>query len=406
MPGADDPVCYALVVPRFEPFNGVRYNPDRVDLDAVVAPPYDVIGPDERAQLEARSPYNAVHVELARDEPGHDRYLVAQRRLEQWLAEGVLGRDAEPGFYVYRMGFRDASRRPRQTSGVIGALELSPAAAGEVLPHERTMGKPKDDRLNLLRACRTNLSPIWCLSLAPGLSELCAPTTPPVARCTDDEGVHHRLWQITEPAILEAVSAVVASAPAVMADGHHRYETALAYRDERRGAGTGPGDHDLLMAYMVELSEEQLAVRPIHRLVSGLPAGFDLVEAVSEVFEPVAAPDSAVSERMADAGALALVTSSQTWLLRPRLPAPAGPDSALLEAALEALPPHDLAFHHSIDTVTAMVEKGEADAAFLLRPVTVRQIEATARAGELMPEKTTFFSPKLRTGMVFRRLAG
>lgn len=392
------------MVPRFEPFNGVRYNTERVELADVVAPPYDVVGPDERARLEARSPYNAIHVELSRDEEAADRYASAQRRFDEWLATAALVTDPEPSFYVYRMGFHENSGRPRQTSGVIGALGLSPSSAGEVLPHERTMGKPKDDRLNLLRSCRANLSPVWCLSLASGLSELCQPSTPPVARCTDDEGVHHRLWRITEPGLLHAVSSVVASAPVVMADGHHRYETALAYQEERRAAGDGAGDHDLLMAYVVELSEEQVAVRPIHRLVAELPTDFDLVSAVSQSFEVFAAPDTALAERMADAGALALVTPGHSWLLRPRFPAPPGPDSAVLDAALAVLPAHTLSFHHSIDRVVAMVEKGEAQAGFLLRPVGVAEIQATARAGELMPEKTTFFSPKLRTGMVFRRL--
>ena len=153
-------------MPGFEPFAGIRYDGEKVALDKVVAPPYDVIGPDERHHLEERSPYNVVHIDLARDEPERDRYTAARCRFDDWLAAQVLVADLEPAFYVYRMGYHDPDGRPRQTSGVIGALELSVPGEGDVLPHERTIPKPKDDRLNLLRACRANLSPIWVLSLA------------------------------------------------------------------------------------------------------------------------------------------------------------------------------------------------------------------------------------------------
>ena len=272
-------------MPRFEPFAGVRYDPTRVDLDDVIAPPYDVIGPDERARLEARSPWNVVRIDLSEPEGGRDRYDNACHLFYEWLDQGVLVADEEPSFYVYRMGFHDEQGRPRQTAGVIGALELSVPGQGDVLPHERTMSKPKDDRLNLMRACRANLSPVWGLSLAMGLSSLCELPGPPVARGTDEEGVHHRLWRISQPGVVEAIASAVASSPVVIADGHHRYETALAYRDEQRAAGSGAGPHDLLMAYIVELSDEQLTVRPIHRLVSGLPAGVDLVDALSPYFD-------------------------------------------------------------------------------------------------------------------------
>src|SRR5947209_16102644 len=250
-------------MPRFEPFAGIRYDADAVELDRVVAPPYDVIGPEERHALEQRDVHNVVHIDLPRDEPGRDRYTAAGCRLDEWLAEHVLLQDDEPSFYVYRMGYHDADGRPRQTSGVIGALELSVPGEGDVLPHERTMSKPKDDRLNLLRACRTNLSAIWVLSLADGLSALCELPGPPDARCTDDEGTHHRLWRITQPGIVSALADAVASAPVVIADGYHRYETALAFRDERRAASAGPGAHDQIMAFAVELAEEQLSIRPI-----------------------------------------------------------------------------------------------------------------------------------------------
>jgi uncharacterized protein (DUF1015 family) len=394
-------------VPRFEPFAGIRYNPDVVALDRVVAPPYDVIGPEEHDRLEHRSPHNVVHLDLPRDEPGRDRYTAAGCRLDDWLASEILLTDDDPAFYVYRMGYHDADGRPRQTSGVIGALELSVPGEGDVLPHERTMSKPKDDRLNLMRACRANLSAIWVLSLAEGLSALAELPGPPDARCTDDEGVHHRLWRITQPGVVAAIGDAVGSAPVVIADGHHRYETALAYRDEERAAGAGTGAHDLIMAYAVELADEQLSIRPIHRLLTGLAPDADLLGALSEAFEPFDAgpPTPSLPARMADAGALALVLPGQSWLLKPRDNDRDRSDADRLDVVLTSLPEHELSYQHGADNVLALVDKGEADAGILLRAVSVSQMEAAARAGRRLPEKTTFFYPKPVTGLVFRRFS-
>ena len=395
-------------MPRFEPFRGLRYDPERVDLSDVMAPPYDVIDEEERSLLEAKSPYNAVRVELPRDATGHDRYEEARCLLEQWRQEGVVTIDEEPSFYVYRMGFIDTGGRARQTSGVIGALGLE-AAGGDVLPHEHTTAKPKDDRLNLLRSCRANLSPIWGLSLSEGLSGLCELPGPPDSRATDDQGVHHRLWRVHQSGVVQAISEAVAATPVMIADGHHRYETGLAYRDEQRAAGAGEGAHDLIMALIVELADDQLAVRPIHRLLRGTPPADELLAAWQEHFDPfeTGPADETLDARMADAEALALVTSEGTWLLRPKdgaFPGVTDLDSARLERALHAVPGAETTFQHGTDTVIGAVAKGDADAAVLLRPASVAAIAATARAREKMPPKTTFFHPKPRTGIVFRPL--
>jgi uncharacterized protein (DUF1015 family) len=395
-------------VPRFEPFAGVRYDLDRVDLDDVVAPPYDVIGPDAQAALETRSPYNVVRVDLPREEGGQDRYATARRLFDEWLAAGVLRTDPEPGFYAYRMGYHDPDGNSRQIVGVLGALEVSAPGEGDVLPHEETQHKVRDDRLRLLRACRADLSPVWGLSTAEGLSDLAtgAPGAP-VARCTDEEGVHHRLWRLTQPAVVEAIAATVGSAPVVIADGHHRYATALAHRDEVRAAGGLSGGEDLLLALVCELADGQASVRPIHRLVAGLPEDFDVVAAVEPFFEATAAASVAtLPEEMAERGGLGLVLrADRACVLVPRAGDDPPPDAALLDDALATLPHHTLAFDHSLDSVVASVASGQASAGVLLRPVDVRQIAATARAGRRMPTKTTFFHPKPRTGMVFRRLA-
>jgi uncharacterized protein (DUF1015 family) len=274
----------------------------------------------------------------------------------------------------------------------------------------------RDDRLSLLEACRADLSPVWGLSTAEGLTALATATPgPPAARYTDEEGVHHRLWRLTQPGVVEAVAAIVGSAPVVIADGHHRYETALAHRDRRRAARGRPGgDEDLLLALVCELADGQAGVRPIHRVLSGLPDGFDLLGALEPFFEaaPTDAAPTDLPGRMAEAGALGLLLASgEARLLVPRSRPGDGteqdgappPDAALLDRALATLPAHSLAFDHSLESVAAQVLSGKAQAGVLLRPVAVTQIASTARAGRRMPTKTTFFHPKPRTGMVFRR---
>ena len=402
-------------MPRFEPFAGLRYHAD-IDLDAVTAPPYDVIDEQERVALAARTGYNAVRVDLPVDgegEPGEDRYAIAARFLAEFVADGVLVHDDEPALYVYRMGHRDEAGAPRQTTGVIGALGIESPGEGDVLPHEQTTPKAASDRLELLRATAANLSPIWGLSLGDGLSALCETVAgaPPDGRCTDPEGVHHRLWRVTSPALVEQLAAVVAGAPVVIADGHHRYETSRAYRDERR-ADDGAGPWDLTMALVVELTEDELAVRPIHRLLDGLTGDRDPVAALGSHFDVVdgGAADATLPTRMADAGALAMVLpDGRAHLLRPRSGAfpddlPDLDSSRLQHALADSLPDVTVRYQHGVDRSLAAVAAGSADAAVLLRPATVAQITETAHRRERMPPKTTYFYPKPRTGMVFRPL--
>jgi uncharacterized protein (DUF1015 family) len=383
-------------------------------MDDVIAPPYDVISPEEQQALEGRSPYNSVRLELPRGEPGLDRYAAAARLLAQWRAEGVVVRNGVPAFYGYRMKFTDDERHPRQSVGVVGALGLEPPAPGGILPHERTTPKAKSDRLQLLRATRANLSPIWGLSLATGLSDLLvAPETAPV-QAVDDDSVTHELWPITDAKQVTDITEAVASAPVVIADGHHRFETALTYQQERRTAAGGhAGPFDLVMAFVVELVEEQLSVRATHRLINGLPRDFDLEGTISTEFEVLATdpPDVTMGSRMQQAGALALLTAHGTWLLIPRTGTspssdPEDVDSMRLEPGLAKLPPHEVTYQPDWDLAAAAVAKGAAQAAILLKPPTVRQIAETGHGGKRMPPKTTYFWPKPRTGLVFREVGG
>lgn len=401
------PVCHDVRVPRFEPFRGLRYDSSK-SLADVTAPPYDVIDDRQRATLAAE-PLNAVRIDLPIDEDGEDRYDVACRLLHEWQDEDVLVTDEVPTFTVYRMTFTDEAGTIRKTTGVIGALELWPPGAGEILPHEQTTKKAKSDRLDMLRSCRANLSAIWGLSMASGLSDLLPTETDPDADWVDPDGVQHTVWFVRDADRNGRIAAHVLGSPIVIADGHHRYETSLQYRDERR-VTDGPGTPaDLTMCYVVELVEDELTVQPIHRLLSGFPAGTDLPSLLGDRFEvrehEPFGPDAV--DRLVSAGGLGLVTDAGTYLCVPRDGA-FGPDVDLdtvrLEQALAELPDHEIRYQHGVANVTEAVADGEAQAAVLMRPATVPQIQAIAHGGERMPPKTTFFAPKPATGIVFRPL--
>jgi uncharacterized protein (DUF1015 family) len=398
-------------MPRFEPFRGLRYQPDMAPLAQVIAPPYDVITPTERVHLASRHQANSVLVELPEADlrGGRDRYTVATDLFTHWQGEGIIVAEGVPSLYPYRM----TDAEGRTSTGVIGALGLAePGAESDILPHEQTMPKPKSDRLDLLRATHANLSPIWGLSMAAGVTATFDPTDDePVTDVYDDDGVRHQLWVLSDPDAVEAVAAAVATAPVVLADGHHRYETARAYQAECRAAnGDRPGPYDLVMALVVELAEEQLHVGAIHRTVSGLPEGFDLVDALTRWFDVVRAgpADERTLGALSESNSMALVTGGNAYLLLPHpdLDATVGNDldSSLIAAVLERLPAHEVTHRHSVGEATEALRDGDGQAAFLLRPVTVKQIDEWANERRRMPPKTTYFSPKPRTGMVFRSL--
>lgn len=409
-------MCYARAMARLDPFTAIRYDPSRVRADDVVSPPYDVVGPTERARLAARSPYNAIHVELPEpsEAEGLDRYQHAARLVNAWLDEGVLGRDADPAFHLYQMTFDDELGRRRVTTGLLGALGIDPDGTGQVLPHEQTIPKDRHDRLSLLRATRANLSPIWGLSLAKGLTAACLSaletSAGPGWRATDDDGVVHETFPVTDPDVIGAITALAASAPVLIADGHHRYETACAYAAECRASnGDRPGGHDLVLALVVELAEEELSVRAIHRLVRGVDAA-ELPGQLAPFFvvEPVSGDPDGLPGLMAESGALGLVTRAGNFLLAPLPELEAATeddlDSSRLNVVLAALGEHELVYQPGAREVVAAVEGGRADAGFLVRPVTVAQIARVAHGGRRMQPKSTFFHPKPRTGMAFRPL--
>jgi uncharacterized protein (DUF1015 family) len=425
--------CKATGVPRFTAFNGVRFRETEALRD-LTAPPYDVLDADDRASLLARHRHNIAHIDL----PNGD-YASAALTMRQWLGRARAGDAVTPATTVtpaatvtpatggpgdnatpstntplciddvptltrYTMTATDEDGRRHVTRGVIGALELMEPGTGDVLPHERTTPKDVTDRLELTRATQANLSPVWGLSMATGVGTVIANAP---ARShhwwTDDDGVRHDVEVIADDTSLSAICTAIEAAPVVIADGHHRYQVSRTYAAQRQ-AIDGAGPWDLTMCFVVELSPEQLTVHAIHRLVAGLS---DPVAQLSPWFEVVGQVDQWSSDVGVEHNALGLMmaTDDRITLLRPRPEAFSGVadlDSARIALACERLGA-TITYHHSPRRLRDMV-RGSQHVGILLRPVRVDQIVDLAAARGLMPPKSTFFSPKPRTGVVMRLL--
>lgn len=393
-------------MPRIAPFPAIRYAPG-TDLQLVIAPPYDVLSESDVSELAALDPHNIVHVDVPTG--GDDRYDVAARTLSQWLADRVLVRDDAPSLTIYRMAFTDATGAARTIVGVLCGLEVVDLDAGGVLPHERTTPKAVTDRLDLTRATATNLSPVWGLSLASGLTAALAEPGEPVGEMVA-EGVVHTVERVSDPARIAAITDVLAADDVLIADGHHRYSISRTYRDEVRAAtGRDDTDAEFTLTFVNELVADQLSIEAIHRVYTGttieqlradLAGSFDL--------EPAPEPSPSLLARMVDLGRLVLLAPDGTaeWLV-PRPGAFDGVralDGAYLEHALAASTA-EVSYQHGLDEMVALVGSGTVAAGILIRPTSLEEIQRTAREGLLMPPKSTFFTPKLRTGLVVRPTA-
>ena len=390
-------------MPRFEPFNAIHY-PASADFDAVIAPPYDVLSDADVAGLQTRDPHNIVWVDVPTG--GDDRYQQAALTLRRWLSAGVLVHDEVPSFTIYRMRFTDATGTARDIAGVLGGLEVVDEGAGGVLPHERTTPKAKTDRLDLTRATACNTSPVWGLSLASGLTQALQAPGEPLGSLVVD-GVEHLVERVTDPARIAEISRIIGSDDVLIADGHHRYGISRSYRDEVRAA-TGRTDTaaELVLTFVNELVADQLSIEAIHRLYDDVSLD-QLRDDLGSCFdfEPAEAPTPATLSRMVELGRLLLMApdGSAEWLV----PKPGAfddvrdIDGAWLEKALERSAAQ-VSYQHGLDEMRAAVASGKHVAGVLIRPTSLDEIMRTAREGLLMPPKSTFFTPKLRTGLVIR----
>ncbi len=434
-------------MPDLRPFRALRYESSRVrDLAAVVAPPYDVIDPEMRARLVARDPANVVRLDMPVEELGDgpdDRYRRAARTLAAWRSDGTLRKDPQPSIYVYEQRYLvPGTERERTQRGFFARLRLEPYGPDSgVLPHERTLSGPKEDRYKLLRATGVNTSPVVVLfdDISGSTEDRLAAVAggPPDLDISDDDGVCHRMWSLPAsgdgPASIVAGSLLEAggAAPVTIADGHHRYETALRYRDERRMSRSCDEDppFDYVLALMLEATRQELTVLPTHRLVRRIGSGGaeHLLARAPELFdiEPIESSDAMKAaltggDAAGGRGRFGLWTRAGGAILTARRDAfapflPAGGvavrslDVTLLATALDRLAGIDadavadgtVGYTKSAEDAIAAVDTGSgADAAFLLEPTPVVSIEAVAREGDVMPQKSTYFYPKALTGLV------
>lgn len=425
---------------EFVPFHGLRYDCAKVNLSDVLAPPYDVVKGTMRDDLLAKSPYNIIEVELP---VGDDdaKYDQAAQTLKQWRDEGVLILD-EASFYVYEQEFAvPGTGEVRKRRGVLGALQLEEFGKG-VQPHEHTLSGPKQDRLKLLRAARTNTSPIFGLyedndGWVTQLLETLWAGDEPICSARDGEGVLHCLWRVTDDETVNAIVAALEDEPILIADGHHRYETALNYRNEcAQKAGenwTGSEPENFVMMMCVATMDSGLVVLPTHRLIKNVDAEQvgALPTTLREYFdvEVVSGDANALLSTIngGEAIRIGLVLPQVQYLLQ--LKAEGAHKTALDQTRSEAFNNLDVTILHrlilerqlgvgaeqlaagehvgyTIDAVEAArkVQSGEYSAAFILRPTRVEQVRDCCAAGDKMPQKSTYFYPKLVTGLVLRPL--
>ena len=412
------------------PLRALHYDPDRVgDLAAVVSPPYDVIDPAQRAALQAQSPANVVAIDLPQ---GDDPYAAAAERFAAWREDGTLVRDPQPAFWVLSQDYTGPDGKRYTRNGFFARVRVEEYGPGRIRPHERTHPGPKEDRLRLTRATKANLSPIFALYDDPAGTAWGALEGEidgePFADVTDPDGTRHRVWRVADPAAVEAVTETLATSELLIADGHHRYETARVYAEEHGG---GEGAHRYVLTCLVALQDPGLTVFPTHRLLNGLDAtkrealrdevlgDWEVTETTLEELEPPPGTDP-VQLGYLDAGhkrPLRLTLKAQDAVdakLPDRSEAYRHLDTAVLEALVLTgalgMSEDDISHLNGLDYSRTTEEarerilSGDVQAGFFMGATPVERIRDVAAAGEVMPPKSTFFFPKVLTGLLFNTL--
>jgi uncharacterized protein (DUF1015 family) len=425
------------------PFRGIHYEPARVgDLSKVISPPYDVISPEEQKTLHARHPRNIVWIDFGLptegDGPRENKYTRAADHYRKWISEGTLAQDGAPAFYYYEQEFTIPGMGSFVRKGFLGALRLSAFGEGEVLPHEKTLSKPKEDRLALMRVTDANMSPIFGLFSDPTDEVLGilrqGRTASPDFVATDDLGILHRVWKVEDPAIQKAAARKMEDKKVFIADGHHRYETALAFRDEMRKKHGSRKDaaYEHVLMFLCNMDDEGIVILPTHRGVHSLPA-FSEDEFASRVRRalPMESRDGSPEEAILALSAAGKEGKAIAWSARygryhlvrfPDLGRFCGEHLAkyppelrpldvvllhgyLLEQVLGITPEAVTAgqcvkYYKDPAKASSDLASGAIQAAFFLNPVTVQEFRDVSLSGHVLPQKTTFFYPKILTGLL------
>jgi uncharacterized protein (DUF1015 family) len=394
------------------PFKGILYNPDKVSGDAVIAPPYDIISPEHREALYQKSPYNIVRIDFGKDSAGDDeknnKYTRAKDCLEQWLKDGIFIRDDEPAFYSYEVEY-ELSGSAKKLSGIMAMVKIEELGKG-VYPHEATHSKPKADRLDLMNACMANTSPIYALYNSPEkiTSGIIANIKEkPFLTARDPDGALHKICRISDRSKIEAIAKEFADKAIFIADGHHRYEVALEFK---RQMGQGPWEYVLM--FLANMSDEGITALPTHRMVKGIPPKEEMFKRLEQDFDINKLTDADVSKAISNGKntfGLYLDREEGWYILKYRGghlenldPALRTLDVAVLHELIlkKDMGITDVAYEMDAKEAMSRVKNGDFEAVFFLNPTAVGDVERVALSGLRMPPKSTYFYPKLLTGMV------
>ena len=397
------------------PFRGLLYNPEKVSGDDVIAPPYDVITLDYKETLYRKSPYNIVRIDsgkaMAGDTDTSNKYTRARDLLEQWVKEEILVRDETPAFYGYEIDYIFSGER-KQLRGILALVKIEELGKG-IYPHEETHSKPKADRLDLMKSCFGNISPIYSLYNSPDkitstiLSDI---HNAPFISGTDADGARHSIFRITDKSQIEAIVAELYDKPIFIADGHHRYEVALEFKKEME-AKRGPWDY--VMMFLANMADEGITILPAHRLVRGLKENdiFQKLESdftISRLPETAAVP-GAFSLEGKNVFGLYMGKEQHCYILKYKRdglsdlpPALKDLDVVVLHELIlrRDLGITDIAYEMDINEAVARVRKGDFDGVFFLNPTGIGDVERVALSNLRMPPKSTYFYPKVLTGLV------
>jgi uncharacterized protein (DUF1015 family) len=405
------------------PFRGLLYNLSRVAVEDVLAPPYDVITPEYREALYMQSPYNIVRIDFGKERPAdnetENKYARAREYLDGWLSDGIFIRNEKPSFYVYEMSYK-VNNVKKRLIGFLGLIKLEELGKGSIYPHECTHSKPKQDRLNLMRSCQANMSPIFSLykSYTGRISGILAnvSSTKPYIEAADISGDVHRLWQIDDTEAIDTISRELEDKAIFIADGHHRYETAFEFYREVSAKETPtnsrPFDHVLM--FLANMLDEGITILPTHRLLKDVPGDLEAILSQYFTFEPVKDSFEITGILSGKKGVFGFFPRGGTaWHIltykggdlsevHPHLK---DIDVIILHELVlkKILKTTDIGYEMDVSRALDRVQSGEFDAAIFLNPTRVEDVEKAALSSMRMPPKSTYFYPKLLTGLVINK---
>lgn len=416
------------------PFKGTLYDPQKVNANVTMAPPYDIVTTEHKDDLYRRSPYNIIRIDFGKDEDGDNengnRYTRASGFLSAWRDVGILIDDLEPSFYCYEINYV-INGQQKKTRGFLGAVKIEELGSGSIHPHEMTYSKPKSDRLNILRYCRANTSPIFSLysskeKITSSILDNVVKQKPFI-EAENGDGFKHRLWRIDNRTLIDAIMKEMSDKDIFIADGHHRYETSLKFRKEMEDkglAGTGEESFNYTLMFLANMEEDGLTLLPTHRIVE-INSEINIKETIGKYFDIHKINSSVISGKQARQQMLEVIqkekhsfgmflTNSNTYYSLVFNGSEIETDMPECLKKLDVTVLHKLIFERLLkidhyeyemdpDIAVERARKGLFEAVFFLNPTNVKDVKEVALAGQRMPPKSTYFYPKLLTGMVIYR---